>query len=108
MYREKIKPIVVWMKRVVAEEREKTGWTKSLETMIDKMSEKDIGLKSLIETFEKKYSQEDKGPRPPKIARVIKPAKVLTCTKDMSLETFRRQIENLQASSTDVPENTQF
>ena len=46
--------------------------------MINKMSEKDIGLKSLIETFEKKYSQEDKGPRPPNMARVIKPAKVLT------------------------------
>ena len=27
-YRQKIKPIVVWMKRVVAEEKEKTGWKK--------------------------------------------------------------------------------
>ena len=45
---------------------------------MNKMSEKDSGLKSLIETLEKNYSQEDKGPRPPNMARVIKLAKVLT------------------------------
>ena len=106
--REKIMPMVVWMKRAVAEEKEKTGWTKSLQMMIDKMSEKDDGMKSLIETFEKKLSQEEKGPRQPNMAKMIKPAKVPTWTKDMSLETFRRQIEIWQVSSTDVHENTQF
>ena len=40
--------------------------------------------------------------------RVIKPAKVPTWTKDMSLEIFRRQIGNWQTSSIDVPENTQL
>ena len=43
MYREKIKPIVVWMKRAVVAEKEQTGCTKSLETMMSKMSEKDSG-----------------------------------------------------------------
>ena len=66
------------MKRAVAVEKEQTGWTNNMETIMNKMSEKDSGLKSLIETLEKKYSQEDKGPRPPNISRVIKPAKVST------------------------------
>ena len=78
LYREKIKPIVVWMKRAVAEEKEKTGWTKSFETMMDKVSEKDNVLKSLIETLEQKYCQEDKGTRAQNMARVIKLAKVPT------------------------------
>ena len=78
LYREKIKPMVVWMKRVVAEENYKTGWTKSLQIMIDKMSEKDDGMKSLIETFETKFRHEEKGPGQPNMATVIKPAKVPT------------------------------
>ena len=78
------------------------------ETMMDKVSEKDSILKNLIETLEKKYSQEDKGTRPPNMARVIKLAKVSTWAKNTSLETFRRQIENWQAISIDVPESTQF
>ena len=73
---------------------------------MNKMSGKYSGLKSLVETLEKRYSLEDKGPMPPNMARVIKPAKVQTWMKDMSLEMFRRQIENWQTSSTDVPENT--
>ena len=43
-YRETIKPIGILMKRAV----EQAGWTKSLEKMMDKMSEKDSGLKSLV------------------------------------------------------------
>ena len=62
-------------------------------------------MNSLIETLEKKYSQEDKGPRPLIMARLIKPANVLTW---MSLKIFRRQIDNRQTNSRDVPENTQF
>ena len=58
------------MKIVVAQEKEKIGWIKSLETIIDKRSEKDNGLKSLIETFEKKCGQEKKGPRQPDMAKV--------------------------------------
>ena len=61
LYREIVKPMVVWMKRAVAEEKEKTGWTKNLQIMIDKMSEKGDGMKSLIETVEKKLSLEEKG-----------------------------------------------
>ena len=53
------------------------------------------GMGTLIETMEKKYSQEEKGiaSRAPNMAHVVKPAKVLTWTKDISLETFRRQLE---------------
>ena len=42
------------MKRAV----EQTGWTKSLEKMIEKMSENIGGLKNLVETFKKKHSQD--------------------------------------------------
>ena len=36
VYREKMKPIGVWMKRSLAAERKQTGWTKSLEMLIDR------------------------------------------------------------------------
>ena len=71
-------PMVVWMRRAVAEEKEKTGCSNNLQIMIDKMSEKDDRMKSMIETFEKKLSQEEKGPRQPNMARVINPTKVQT------------------------------
>ena len=75
---------------------------------MNRMSENNSELQSLVETLEKKYFQDDKGPRPPNMAMVIKLAKVATWTKDTSLETFRRQIENWMTNSMDVPENTQF
>ena len=80
----------------------------SLEKIMNRMSENNSELQSLVETLEKKYFQDDKGPRPPNMAMVIKLAKVATWTKDTSLETFRRQIENWMTNSMDVPENTQF
>ena len=72
---------MVWIKRARNSEREQISWTK--------------GLEVLIETMGKKYSQEEKGIalRAPNMAHVVKPAKVPTWTKDMSLETFRRQLE---------------
>ena len=52
------------------------------------------GLETLIETMEKKYSQEEKviASRAANIAHVVKPAKVPTWTKDMSVKTFWRQL----------------
>ena len=44
---------MVWIKKARKREKEQKGWTKSLETIVDKMSDKDTGLQSLIETLEK-------------------------------------------------------
>ena len=64
-YREKIKPIVIWIKREVEQvgwtkilEKmtvEQAGWTMSLEKIMDRMSENNSELKSLVETLENKY-----------------------------------------------------
>ena len=96
-----IKPIVVHIKRV---------------RVADKIAEKALspctkGLQSLIETMEKKWSQEEKnspGARPSAMARVVKPAKVSSWTKSISLDTYTKQPKIWHTSNVDVPESTEF
>ena len=73
-----------WIKILEKMKVEQAGWTMSLEKIRDRMSENNSELKSLVETLENKYFQNYKGPRPPNMAMVIKPAKVPTWTKDTS------------------------
>ena len=42
------------------------------------------------------------------MARVVKPAKVPSWTKSMSLDMYMRLIKIWQMSNTDIPESTQF
>ena len=57
--------------------------------------------------LEKKWSEEDKA-KPRNIVRVVKLVKVPMQTKDMTLETFVRQLDIWKMSNTDVPEITEF
>ena len=43
-----------------------------------------------------------------KVARLTKPAKVPTWTKDLSLETYIKQIETWNEVNEDVPTNTKY
>ena len=92
-YREMMKPIVVHIKRGQKEQ----SW--------------DSGIRSVIETMEKKWSQEEKVSSSVKssgMARVVKPAKVPTWTKSMGLDVYTRQLTIWQNSNADVPESMQF
>ena len=90
-YREKIKPIVVWMRREKDEEKETKAWIKSLEALTEKRNASNASrypdLERLVEMLEKKWPEEDKAELG-NMARVVKPAKVPIWTNDMTLETF--------------------
>ena len=52
-------------------------------------------LKYLIETLQKEYNQEGemaKSTRTPNMVKIVKPAKVPTWTRNMTLDTFKRQL----------------
>ena len=99
------------MRREKDKEKETTAWTKSLEGLTEKMNasnaSRDPGLERLMEMLEKKWSEEDKA-NPRSMAGVVKPVKVPTWTKDMTLETFERQLDIWKMTNVDVPENTEF
>ena len=80
-YRERIKPLVIWMKKEKNEEKETSVLTKSFEILCEKMNtmsaSRDHGLERLVELFEKTCLEEDIA-RPRTMARVVKPAKVPT------------------------------
>ena len=83
-----IKPLVIHIKRGLKEKS------------------RDAGIKSLLETMEKKWSQEEKSSSLVKstgIARVVKPAKVPTWTKSMSLDVYTRQLTIYKNSNADFP-----
>ena len=61
----------------------------------------------MVEILDSKWSEEDKA-KPRNMARVVKPAKVPTWTKDVTLEMFERQLDIWKMSNVNVPENTQF
>ena len=85
------------MNRIRNSEKEQSQWKKISMTFIDKISTyKDTGLQKLFETLEKKQIQEEKtgtGSITTYMARVIKPAKVLSQTKNISLDTFIRWLD---------------
>ena len=57
-YREKIIPIVVWMRREKDKEKETTAWTKSLEALTERMNASNVSrdpcIEKLVEMLEKK------------------------------------------------------
>ena len=93
-YRDMIKPIVDGLKR-----------RKSLE-------DQQTGLNILTDTMEKKWSKEEKESAPivkqSGVAKLVKPAKVPTWSKSMSLEVYTRQLTIWQISNVEVPGSTQF
>ena len=108
-FRDRIKPIVVWMKRERDKEKEILSWTKSLKMLIEKVNtQRDPGMQQLVELMEKKWSNEEKTMSVRKMVRVVKQAKVPTWMKDMALEMLERQLDIWKTSNTDVPESTQF
>ena len=57
-YPEKIKLMVVWMKREKDKEKETTAWTKSLEALTEKVNtSRDPGQAKLVEMLEKKWKE---------------------------------------------------
>ena len=61
VFRERIKPKVVWMKREKDKEKDMSSWTRSLETLVEKVNnQRDPGLQQLVELMDKKRSNEEK------------------------------------------------
>ena len=54
-FRDRIKPIVVWMKREKDKEKKMSSWTRSLERLVEKVNiQRDPGFQQLVELMEKK------------------------------------------------------
>ena len=61
------------------------------------------GLKKLVDPIVKRG-----GDARPTTSRVVKPAKIPTWSKEMSMETYVKQIENWEEINADVLENTRY
>lgn len=59
-FRDRIKPIFVWMKRERDKEKKMSLWKKSLETLVEKVNTaRDLELQQLVEIMEKKFLNEE-------------------------------------------------
>ena len=86
---QRVKPILKMIREDTRKEMEKEGLLQGLREIIDSNTE---NIESLFQTVRKREHSPLVHSPPPRPAKLTKPAKVPSWTKDMSLETYVKQL----------------
>ena len=99
-YSQRVKPILKKLKEDQRKEMEQGVLLQGLKELVTSITE---GNKSLLNVKKREHSpiMTSSSPRP---AKLTKPAKVPSWTKDMSLETYVKQLTTWQEINEDIPE----
>ena len=101
-FKDRVKPILKRMKDKKKRELENNVLLDGLQRFMVHMTEVNVdNMDKMCGALLRK----EEGAKP---SRVIKPAKVPTWTKELSLETFTKQIETWDAVNDDVPVNNKY
>ena len=104
-YTQRVKPILKMMKEETKKEMEQGVLLQGLRELIDSNTE---NIKSLFQNVRKREHSPSSNSPSPKPAKLTKPAKVPSWTKDMSLETYVKQLTTWQEINEDVPEFARY
>ena len=88
-YTQRVKPILKMMKEETKKEMEQGVLLQGLRELIDSNTE---NIKSLFQNVKKREHSPSSDSPSPRPAKLTKPAKVPSWTKDMSLETYVKQL----------------
>ena len=92
-YTQRVKPILKIMKEETRKEMEQGVLLKGLRELIDSNTE---NIKSLFNVKKRELSPSNVSPSSQRPAKLTKPTKVPSWTKDMSLETYVKQLTTWQ------------
>ena len=112
-YIQRVKPILKIMQEESKKEIEQGAFLKGLEKLVASNSEmiasNDENMKSFFQTIKKReHSPSNHSSPSPRPAKLTKPAKVPSWTKDMSLETYVKQLTTLQQINEDIAEFAKY
>ena len=102
-YSQKVKPILKMLKEDQKKEMEQEVLLQGLKELVNTITE---GNKSHLNV--KKSEQTPMSPSSQKPRKLTKPAKVPSWTKDMSLETYVKQLTTWQEINEDIPEFAKY
>ena len=105
-YNTRVKPILKMMKEEVKKEMEQGVLLQGLKELVTSITESN---KSLFTAKKHEHSPSNDSPSSsPRPAKLTKPVKVPSWTKDMSLETYVKQLTTWQEINEDVPEFARY
>ena len=105
-YTQRVKPILKMMKEEMKKEIEQGEFLQGLERLIGSNTE---NMKSFFHNVKKReLSPSNESPSSERPAKLTKPAKVPSWTKDMSLETYVKHLTTKQEINEDVPEFARY
>ena len=103
-YTQRVKPILKMIREEAMKEKEQGVLLQGLRELIDSNTE---NIKSLLNVRKREHSPSVHSPSPMP-AKLTKPAKVPSWTKDMSLETYVKQLTTWQEINEDLPEFSKY
>ena len=104
-YTQRVKPILKMMKEETRKEMEQEVLLQGLRELIDSNTE---NIKSLLNVKKRELSPSNNSSSSPRPAKLTKPTKVPSWTKDMSLETYVKQLTTWQEIIEDIPEFAKY